>query len=200
MKPTSVSCPVYNGVIIGTLNGVNPDTYYKYRPYYQSDSGKRYYGDWVAFITGDASVYFEPEIHTLAASDIRSNSAKVRGYAVAGSDEISEQGFEYWTETSGTQRKESSGTLMQTTLSDLMPSTKYFYRSYATAGTKTTYGEERDFTTNPDATGIEFISVDTPERTVIGYYNLQGQRTSEPQRGLNIIRYSDGTSKKVLVK
>ena len=32
------------------------------------------------------------------------------------------------------------------------------------------------------------------------YYNLQGQRVTEPQRGLNIIRYSNGTSKKVLVK
>lgn len=200
MKPTSVSCPVYNGVIMGTLNGVNPDTYYKYRPYYQSNSGQRYYGDWVAFITADASVYFEPEIHTMDASDITSTSAKVRGYAVAGSDDISEQGFEYWTETSGTQRKASSGTLMQTTLSGLTPSTKYFYRSFTTAGAKTTYGEEREFTTNPDATSIELIPTDTPERTVVGYYNLQGQRINEPQRGVNIIRYSDGTAKKVLLK
>ena len=32
------------------------------------------------------------------------------------------------------------------------------------------------------------------------YYNLNGRRVTEPQRGVNIIRYSNGTSKKVLVK
>ncbi len=32
------------------------------------------------------------------------------------------------------------------------------------------------------------------------YYNLNGQRKAEPQRGVNIIRYSDDTTKKVLVK
>ncbi len=34
----------------------------------------------------------------------------------------------------------------------------------------------------------------------IVYYNLQGQRINEPQRGVNIIRYSDGTTKKVFIK
>ena len=33
------------------------------------------------------------------------------------------------------------------------------------------------------------------------FYNLNGQRISSvPQKGLNIIRMSDGTSKKVLIK
>ena len=31
-------------------------------------------------------------------------------------------------------------------------------------------------------------------------YDLQGRQISTPQKGINIIRYSDGTSKKVLVK
>lgn len=31
-------------------------------------------------------------------------------------------------------------------------------------------------------------------------YNLSGERLSKPQRGVNIIRMSDGTMKKVVVK
>ena len=31
-------------------------------------------------------------------------------------------------------------------------------------------------------------------------YNLDGKRLSEPQRGINIIRKSDGTTKKVVIK
>ena len=31
-------------------------------------------------------------------------------------------------------------------------------------------------------------------------YNLFGQVVAKPQKGINIIRYSDGTSKKVLIK
>ncbi len=35
---------------------------------------------------------------------------------------------------------------------------------------------------------------------VIGYYSIDGKKVSTPQRGINIIRYSDGTARKVLVK
>ncbi len=38
------------------------------------------------------------------------------------------------------------------------------------------------------------------EKNVSESFNLQGQRISVPQRGVKIIRYSDGTSKKILVK
>lgn len=38
------------------------------------------------------------------------------------------------------------------------------------------------------------------EKNVSESFNLQGQRINAPQRGVNIIRYSDGTSKKILVK
>ena len=38
------------------------------------------------------------------------------------------------------------------------------------------------------------------EKNVSESFNLQGQRISVPQHGVNIIRYSDGTSKKILVK
>ena len=31
-------------------------------------------------------------------------------------------------------------------------------------------------------------------------YSIDGKKLSKPQRGINIIRYDDGTSKKLLVK
>ena len=55
-----------------------------------------------------------------------------------------------------------------------------------------------------DYTGIEDVIIhvdeEVPASCIVGYYDLQGRPLKEPQRGINIIRYSNGTSKKVLVK
>ncbi len=32
------------------------------------------------------------------------------------------------------------------------------------------------------------------------WYSLDGKKLSKPQKGINILRYSDGTTRKVLVK
>ena len=40
--------------------------------------------------------YFEPTLHTYEAVDISSNSATIKAYILAGTDDIIEQGFEYW--------------------------------------------------------------------------------------------------------
>lgn len=51
---------------------------------------------------------------------------------------------------------------------------------------------------DPNPTGITNVSNNmvTGER----YYSLDGKRLDQPQRGLNIIRKSDGTTKKVVIK
>ena len=46
-------------------------------------------------------------------------------------------------------------------------------------------------------TGIKTISIDTSDALI---FDMQGNRLNYPQKGLNIIRMSDGTTKKVLVK
>ena len=51
--------------------------------------------------------------------------------------------------------------------------------------------------------GVEDIFIDRPsiEKTVVGYYDLRGIRHDEPVRGqINIVLFSDGTAKKVIVK
>ncbi len=58
--------------------------------------------------------------------------------------------------------------------------------------------EIREIGGEDDTDGINGISVDSTN--IEGYYSIDGQQLSTPQEGVNIVRYSDGTSKKVLMK
>lgn len=154
-------CPVVDGVLTGALRNLSASTYYKFRPYYTSASGETYYGEWLAFGTADAYVYFDPTVRTYEAMGVTATEARVRGYAIAGSDDITEQGFEYWpTEEASkraatdVQRVQATGQFMTTTLEDLQPGTVYTFRVYVETAKGTTYGEEQTFTTAEGATGI----------------------------------------------
>ena len=50
-----------------------------------------------------------------------------------------------------------------------------------------------------EETGIK-ENMTEPAKEEVARYNLNGQRIATPQKGVNIIRFSDGTTKKVLVK
>lgn len=41
---------------------------------------------------------------------------------------------------------------------------------------------------------------ESKEKTIIGYYGINGQKLDTIRPGVNIIRYSDGSTRKVLVK
>ena len=47
-------------------------------------------------------------------------------------------------------------------------------------------------------TGIEEVGTDKTAPTIVGYYDLNGKRINGKQRGAVIVRYSDGTTRKVL--
>ena len=49
-------------------------------------------------------------------------------------------------------------------------------------------------------TGIEEVETDKTSPTIVGYYDLNGKLINGKQRGAVIVRYSDGTARKVLVK
>ena len=52
-----------------------------------------------------------------------------------------------------------------------------------------------------DLGGVEGVEADVEAKTVEGYYNLQGVRIDNPERGkVSIVRYTDGSAKKVVVK
>ena len=52
-----------------------------------------------------------------------------------------------------------------------------------------------------DLAGVEGVEADAEAKTVEGYYNLQGVRIDNPERGqVSFVRYTDGTAKKVIVR
>lgn len=156
MPPNKVSAPLYDGRIIGSLGGLNPDIYYKYRAFYKSDAGEMVYGEWVPFLTGDANVFFEPETHTKEADRVTATGAQLSGVWIEGTEDIQEKGFEYWTVSgsktravgSDAQKVVVSGQATATTLEGLKAGATYGFRSYVkTTSGKTTYGEEKTFKT-----------------------------------------------------
>ena len=167
MKPAKEYATVKNGIMAGRLKGLKDDVYYQYRAFYESAAGDTYYGAWQYIFTGDAGVVFEPVVYTESAKEVKENEAVLRGYALAGSDEITEQGFEYWASSPLLgQRKtiQAEGIAMEVTLRDLEPATKYKFRAYAVAGGKTFYGAERAFITQGGYEGDdEFTDIDAVE-------------------------------------
>lgn len=49
-----------------------------------------------------------------------------------------------------------------------------------------------------DPTGIEGVTGDKENKTVKGYYTIDGQRLDAPQKGINVVKYSDGKSSKIV--
>ena len=49
-------------------------------------------------------------------------------------------------------------------------------------------------------TGIDEVETDKTAPTIVGCYDLNGKLINGKQRGAVIVRYSDGTMRKVLVK
>ena len=56
------------------------------------------------------------------------------------------------------------------------------------------------FIKESDVTAINRIYDDEAEGRIIGIYDLNGRKLERLQRGMNIVRMSDGTTKKVVIK
>ena len=139
--------------------------------------------------------------------------AEVKGYVMRGTDNVASQGFMYWsTGTASSRRKVNtipvdaktvlaSGNVMTATLEDLEYETTYCYVAFVTTSEgETFFGETQFFKTNVDPDGIGGVKAAEEEVTEIARYDLNGRKLDKPQKGLNIIRYSDGTTRKVLIK
>ena len=167
LPSTEVLCPVVDNMLVGSLRNVNSEVYYKCRPFacFTDSDGKDvyYYGEWVVFFTGDAAMYFEPEVLTFEPESVSADGAVLSGYALEGTDEIKKQGFEYWPVDGGAMLRSAapgqvqtvfaSGIKMEVELTGLAAGTTYAYRAFATTDEGTIYGTEMQFTTEP-ASGI----------------------------------------------
>lgn len=218
MPSTFSPCYVSNGKLAGKLHNLSPNTYYKFRPYYRNVDNAIYYGEdgkWIAFITADAYVYFEPMVYTHEPENVGGTSADLKGFVLEGSEGIIEQGFEYWPssiQSAAKVRNVSSdngeihtvigaGQLMRATVTDLIPSTNYSFRTFVRCASGYTYGPEVTFTTQ-EASGIFDIPTDDSinEPEIIGFWDINGIRYDKPQKGFNIIRYSDGKVRKMIIR
>lgn len=202
---------IYDGTMEGMLKNLAPTSYWIVRPYYKSDAGNSYYGEWIGIDSSDFS-YFEPTVHTYANAVVSLNSATLSGYVMGGTDMITEQGFEYWPkDTQAAPQRPSapaqvmkvtgSGQRMTVQVSALACATTYCYRAYVTTGRGTTYGEELTFTTlSEEQSAIAPVGMAT-KHVPVAYYSLQGRKLDQPEHGrVNIVRYADGTTAKVFVK
>lgn len=161
---------IYANTLEGRISNLSSSSYYKVRAYYQSRDGKKYYSDWIGFDPSDFS-FFEPTVHTYTKISIENNTAQVRGVALQGSDDILEQGFEYWMEneaksrsTNAVQKVLATGQNMEAELTNLAYNTTYYCRAYVKTEKTTTYGETQQFTTLKQTTsGISNITSEAHE-------------------------------------
>ncbi len=137
-------------------------------------------------------------IETLEATDVTDTSATLNGSITASYDNpIIEKGFEYWTGDNEAQKAIVEGDEMSAIVTNLAYDTKYTYRAYAKTEKGEAYGEEISFTTEVPE-GISSVSMDASE--IEGIYSTNGQKLDSTMDGVNIVRYSDRTTKKILIK
>lgn len=201
---------VSDGLLEGYIHNLQSDFYYKLRAFYRTEAGEYYYTEWTTFDPSDFS-YFEPTVRTYEATAVTHNSANVRGYVLRGSDKVIRQGFQYWKnsgashsptlapEQNGIMTVLAEGQVMNATLTDLSADTEYTVRCFAETEAGTVYGEEQTFRTEK-LSSITNVSVSSETPEIVGYYDLSGRRYTEPRRGLKIILYSDGTTRKEYVR
>lgn len=160
-----VEAPIVNEKMAFSLRNLTPSTYYKYRPYYKSNSGKYCYGEWIGFSTADVFVLYTPTVETLKVAAVEGNTATFHGYVIAGSEDILQQGFEYWkADNNGYIRNSevyktvlASGLKMVAAAEGLDYNSTYYYRAFAKTASGITYGEEMNFKTE-EITGLEDIT------------------------------------------
>ena len=210
---------LYEGTMEGYIRNLNANFLWKVRPYYMSNSGKYYYGDWTGLDPSNTS-YFEPTVHTYAKISVEGNTALVKGYALRGTDNVTVQGFKYWKTVAGVKAElearriseaeipadaltvEAKGQVMTASLKDLDYESSYSYVAFVTTSEgETFYGEQQTFQTGIDTTPVIAIEADrSAETTAVALYDMQGRRISKPARGINILLMSDGSTRKVMVK
>ncbi len=147
------------------------------------------------------------EVLTYEATNVAETSATLNGFVKEGYDApVSRKGFVYWSSDPNVVQviiisDEDVEMEMSYTLNSLTPETTYTYRAFAVTTSGTTYGDDVEFTTLEDSTtGINGIHISMDDENVEGIYSTSGQKLNTTVKGVNIIRYVDGTVKKLYVK
>lgn len=201
---------VRDGMVEGMIQNLQPE-YYNVRAFYKDANGLYYYSDVTTFDPTDFS-YFEPTVHTYPVESIGSNQATLHGYALGGSDRILSQGFRYWymgvadaparagaPDDADIRTVQVDGQVMTAVITDLLPGRVYGYCAYVETDSGIVCGEEQTFRTLGES-GIDDVTDNMTEPEILGYYDLSGRRYDAPQRGFNIVLYSNGRTAKIIAK
>ncbi len=186
--PPTCGTDVFNNVDVNTCTLYIPEGTYDA---YNSDEV------WSIFLNKVEMTEFS--IETLAATDVSDTSATLNGSITAAYDDpVTMKGFAYYSDPDVVRSVTITDDEMTYTLKNLTPGTTYTYYAFATlASGPTIYGDKVEFTTaSPD--GISNIYADSDN--VVGIYSTSGQKLSTTQPGVNIVKYNDGTVKKIYVK
>ncbi len=158
---------LYEGRIEGFIRNLNARFLFKCRPYYLSDSGTYYYGDWIGIDPTNTS-YFEPTVHTYDDVSVDGNTALLKGYALQGTDKVKVQGFKYWKAASNANGQhvaaltipadamtvEASGQVMTANITGLDYGSTYCYVAFVTTTeNETFYGESKSFIVDEELVG-----------------------------------------------
>lgn len=183
LKSNEGYATIYNGTLEGFVKNLQSTSYYKVRAFYKSQTDKYYYGEWVTFDPSDFS-YFEPTVHTYKSVDIQGSSAVIKGVVLQGSDEITGQGFEYWSGGSNARQASNdkhilyvNGQRMESEITNLAPNTVYYYRAFAKTSKNTTYGETMQFE-SPITSSISQIVNNNKDKLQILVKNNNGLQVS----------------------
>ena len=155
--------------LVFRLEGLGKDKYYDYRAFclYKEQT---YYGqaedgrEWVTFLTAEDDVLVAPSVQTLGA-EATETGVTLKGFVVAGTENIIQQGFESWrVGSTDVATTVSTGAIMTNTIPEPWSYTDYQYRAYAKTPSGTTYGETKAVTTGYIHTDIQDVVV-TPSAT-----------------------------------
>lgn len=206
LAPKEGYAVVRDGVIEGYISNLQSTSYYNVRAFFKDAEGKYYYSDWITFDPSDFS-FFEPTVRTYSTEAIGDNHATLRGYVLPGTDDIVRQGLQYWINSKTISRAdapeiftvEAKGQMMTVEISNLKPGCEYIFRAFVETKSGFTYGEEQSFQTS-GASGLEDTFINTSGPEIVRYYDVFGHRYDKPCHGVNIVLYSDGTTKKIYIK
>ena len=180
--PAEVPCPVFDGKLATTIEGLQPNVWYKTRAYYRSASGTYYYGEWAPFICDNSGSDLAPIVYTYDAAIQTDEAVIISGVAIAGSSPIISQGFEVWIEDELSSippvRIDANGERMTTAIPhQSLRNATYSYRAYVVTGNATTYGNTYNFTErNGGGAGIDAIEISESESpALIDVYDINGR-------------------------
>lgn len=214
LKSSEGPAVIFENKVQGVIKRLQPTSFYNVRAFYKSAEGNYYYTDWITFDPSDFS-YIEPVVYNSPEVATTDNEATIMCCFIEGSDGIVNQGIEYWTENQQNINSNiyhansrpnvnvvyATGSKPTIVIENLNPGTTYYYHAFVTTNMGVVYGQEATFTTtgDPAPTGISFVSDDSYENGCM-YIDLMGKKHTTPVKGVNIVVYKNGSSKKVVNK